>query len=83
MSMIYSTKDIDLYFFNEKFFEIGFESNYTNWFSNQIVTQYNSHGLFQKSKKEYQKFFNEIDNNNIIDLSNVQIDTEITDDFLD
>lgn len=32
---------------------------------------------------EENHIINEIDNNNIIDLSNVQIDTEITDDFLD
>jgi RimJ/RimL family protein N-acetyltransferase len=38
------------------------KGNYLNWFENPLVTKYNSHGLFPKTKEELDKFILSIEN---------------------
>lgn len=37
-------------------------SNYYKWFGDEDVTKYNSHGLFPKSNKELESYFNKCEN---------------------
>jgi hypothetical protein len=39
---------------------------YFNWWSDQEVTKYNSHGLFPNNEKDLESFLNNLGNNNIV-----------------
>jgi [ribosomal protein S5]-alanine N-acetyltransferase len=65
MNSIYEGKKIELAFFDEQFLENN-DSNYYDWFYNPLVTKNNSHGLFPYSKTKQRKFFDAINNGEII-----------------
>lgn len=52
----------------------GVASDYYTWFYNQEVTKFNSHGLFPQSVKEFEDFFDSINNKNNLVLAIIDID---------
>ncbi len=59
-------KNENPYFYLTPFTKELSENNYKNWWLDQEVTKYNSHGLFPMTTKELNSFLNDIESNKII-----------------
>jgi len=64
---MYKIEKIEMRTFNEMLLsDPEIKSNYYKWFDDPIVTKHNSQGLFCKTKKEFERFFNEIAEGSVV-----------------
>jgi RimJ/RimL family protein N-acetyltransferase len=75
---MYKTERLTLTSFNKQSLETLMQNkltNYYNWFMDQEITKYNSHGLFPQTEKDLENYFKSIDDAKQLVLSIHEKDT--------